>query len=242
MKRFLIAVPLFIVALSLSSCAQPGSPAANDLENAYAIVTDNVPFADNTNDLQFDRASIIEVDNWGRSLIRYRTPSVSLSDYIEIYLICQKTENGLTYFYRDYCYIIRYEESEPFSEDAIALLKERNDWNKALDMSKMGCVSLEKPDNVLYRPDFEKLLLLRLGLSSEYGVISHAMDYISPGQQLYFANVFLLDEEKNRLFDKYYLIICESGSRPIVASQEIENSVDCQDAVAAFRSNWVDIQ
>ena len=81
---------------------------------------------------KFD-CEILEEDSHGRILYEYTTKNVITDKEETALVICQMFDSEYVYFYEDKCYLLSgYENSE------IDKLKEQNDWNEALDQSKMS--------------------------------------------------------------------------------------------------------
>lgn len=81
---------------------------------------------------KFD-CEIMEEDSHGRILYEYTTKNVITDKEETALVICQMFDSEYVYFYEDKCYLLSgYENSE------IDKLKEQNDWNEALDQSKMS--------------------------------------------------------------------------------------------------------
>ena len=78
---------------------------------------------------------IIEKDNQGRTLFEYGHINTITNNPIDVLSICQVNDydNEYVYFYEDIHFLIC-----PYDKDDLELLKQRNDWNKPLDYSKMS--------------------------------------------------------------------------------------------------------
>lgn len=77
--------------------------------------------------------NIIEEDSEGRILYEYTTES-DITGHIEsVLVVCQQIDSKYVYFYEDLCYQF-LDSDQSATED----LKEKNDWNKPLDYSKMA--------------------------------------------------------------------------------------------------------
>ena len=92
----------------------------------------------------FDGPPIIELldtDSYGRVLFSYRERSWGEKSFSSL-LIMQKSADGYVFFYPDVNFYSveasRYDVHTPtiFPEDQIELLKQKNDWEKEMDLSK----------------------------------------------------------------------------------------------------------
>lgn len=135
---------------------------------------------------------IIENDDYGRTLFFYDENDGDLVQFFgTAILIMQKSEGGYVYYYQDDCYTPYYnvdrptynhpEYSEIFTEEAIAQLKERNDWNKEINIEKCTKSKIvnKKEDSPLRLKDkdFDNAItpyLTSLGYNVDGGVFSSA--------------------------------------------------------------------
>ena len=77
---------------------------------------------------------VMEKDAQGRTLMEFSDHNAFMADdYTKGYVICQKYDDDYVYFYEDYAYMFAFSAT-----DTIEALKERNDWGKPLDESKMS--------------------------------------------------------------------------------------------------------
>jgi len=97
--------------------------------------------------------SIIETDDYGRTLFFYNESYYDGNNYGMAFLIMQKSEDGYVYYYQDDCCIPFFDDSEVYdyhgredsedyiravslSKEIIEALKEQNDWNKEFNQDK----------------------------------------------------------------------------------------------------------
>ena len=135
---------------------------------------------------------IIEKDDYGRTLFFYDEND---GDLVHLFgtavLIMQKSERGYVYYYQDDCYTPYYDEdrttynhpeySEIFTEEDIAELKERNDWNKQINTEKCTKSKIVNKKEVsplrLKDKDFEKAInpfVISLGFRSGDNIFGYA--------------------------------------------------------------------
>lgn len=240
-KKFMISVVSVLICVFLfTSCHPPGTVAATGFYDAYHIVSRNVPYADTTFVGQFDKVKKLEEDAYGRLYYSYETYSTSLQTQIEIHVICQKAEEQRAYYYEDYCYMIRKEDDPPFSGNSVAQLKERNDWGKSLNQEKMREVPFDMPNiSVGYEAKCKKAILNHLGLPEDYGCVVHGLEFEESEKQVMFINTFRRTDGRNNIeFDRFYLVVYGMIKNRLVvlACEEIEPIVDCQDMVSDFKA------
>jgi hypothetical protein len=75
---------------------------------------------------------VLEQDSQGRIMYTYTAHSIITEKKEQVVVICQKRDNDAVYYYQDICYLLK-----EWTSDDLALLKEKNDWEKPLDDSKM---------------------------------------------------------------------------------------------------------
>ena len=134
MKRtWFLFILIFVVCLN--ACSRSGSISDTDRSDIHQMVLNGVPYAF-SGDEMLDYAWYKETDAYGRELFLYQSELHGISGRQDIYVISQKSEGGMVYYYEDFFYLT-YPNGGAITEDDLFLLKERNDWNKPLDESKM---------------------------------------------------------------------------------------------------------
>ena len=143
LKTVLLTVCL-IVLIPFAGCAYKGySGKRTDL---YTVAVNSVLWnlghsygADFAVDSQIE---ILETDKFGRTLFTYREKYYSRDSIsFSALLVLQCSSDGYAYFYEDYNYLIKEQEShsatlQNFDESEKENLKSLNDWDKELDLSK----------------------------------------------------------------------------------------------------------
>ena len=126
MRKFLVLISLLLI-IALNSCSQ--NVDKNSLLICGTYATPGMFYSD----LKGKEADIeiIEVDSYGRILFRYYSPNFISSEKNGVVIICQKVENEYIYYYEDLCYSFSV-DCEDYSK-----IKEVNDWNNPLDVTKM---------------------------------------------------------------------------------------------------------
>lgn len=118
---------------------------------AQYILDANVPAFGSLNDAgRSDRVELLETDAYGRTLFRHRvrvgerTDDWQIDTYLTTLVICQKKDEQMAYYYPDFCWLGKLSEQSgtyaEFTEEEIALIKERNDWDKPLENERMQSV------------------------------------------------------------------------------------------------------
>ena len=133
MKQRLIIV--VVLLLCLTGCYRKGSVGAEKAFDVAEITRVAIPYG-GALDYSFDKVELLETDNYGRRMFCHE----KWNPGIQILIVCQKTEEPLTYYYPDYCYLVGPED-EVFTETDKDWLKEVNDWNEPLDEEKMCSVN-----------------------------------------------------------------------------------------------------
>lgn len=69
----------------------------------------------------------------GCILFEYTAYNLIVGDNAKVYVICQQYDAESVYFYEDCCYMYASD-----GESELQMLKDKNDWDKPLDYSKMA--------------------------------------------------------------------------------------------------------
>lgn len=129
MKKRVFLCAAITFCMLLTSCMRAGRPLELQLCGSYAV----------PGMLHRDMkdggcsAEEIETDSEGRTLFRLSGKNLVYDAEAAYLVICQKIDAEYVYYYEDICFT---EEGQ--SSEAIERLKERNDWGKPLDDSKMS--------------------------------------------------------------------------------------------------------
>lgn len=119
---------LFVILVLLSGCKGVSKELQLGVCGSYAV-----PGMSCT-DLKGENYTyeVLEEDSRGRVLYTYVTKNVVSGSKETALIICQHTDGEYVYFYEDVCFLIG-----DYNEEDIEQIKERNDWDKALDYDKM---------------------------------------------------------------------------------------------------------
>ena len=155
---------------------------------------------------------VLETDDYGRTLFFFAEDTgahhgtTDGSAFGTAIFVMQKSDNGFVYFYQDDCYIpyripqglksIPEDYRDELPEDDIATLKERNDWNKEMNLEKCTKAAISDNDpkgnlNVKKCESTIKEYAVQNGYTGDeitlfrYGIFCNADIY---GRELYYVN------------------------------------------------------
>ena len=236
-KQFLLVI-LSVMLFTLSACYYPGTVAETGLFAPYCILESDAPFADNLHTIRWDQVKLLDQDSYGRQYFSYTTPSRSFNCELEIHVICQSATEDQQYgYYEDYCYIVRKETANPFTEEEISNFKIRNEWDLPLDPEKTSLTSrAECNDWIVGMQELSDNLVHYLGFENAY-VVVNGMERISESAQIFLAYVISEDIPEQEERGAYLVLYQSNTSSPILMCQKIDVVEDCQDIVSDFRRN-----
>ena len=151
-------------------------------------------------------------------------------------LVCQKSENGIVYFYPDSYFIkekdINSRVAPPFTNEEIEYVKQINDWNAEIDLAK--CT---KRQNVIAK---NTLYISKATYSNSFsGIddsIKNSVDWA----------LFTTSNNNLQLFcsynqESYYIAIAEN--KEFLKAIKIENPFNCIDQIKQFKqeNGWDDL-
>lgn len=124
-------------------------PYGGDNMELYTIAAFNIPYVD-----EFGSAvkiKVLEEDEYGRILFcvsfssnAFYAPLDSSRPVMYSFAICQKADEGRTYYYEDDCFHLYLTEDE-FTTKEKNILLEANDWGKPLNEEKMTSRPIIEP-------------------------------------------------------------------------------------------------
>lgn len=183
---------------------------------------------------KFD-CEILEEDSHGRILYEYTTKNVITDKEETTLVICQMFDSEYVYFYEDKCYLLPgYENSE------IDTLKEQNDWNEALDQSKMSRREINISFDLVLITDSEietnsvrSVCRKKLGINDKQLEELCVLDTDHNGHELYWLCVLSNESEA------HYLVVASTGYA--VSIFPLEDGVMDSAAIAEFKreSGWI---
>ena len=147
MKRMLLCLIIIASVLCcITSCNSDKLGMTEHIE-PYVILYNTSPlFFDYDENSRFDRVKLLEKDSCDRVLFAYL-----LDGKYSFLVICQKSEkesnSDVTVYWYDMCWLAKEPQlvNDPYhydyadySQDEIDDLKQANDWNQPLDLSKMN--------------------------------------------------------------------------------------------------------
>ena len=154
---------------------------------------------------EFDDIEILEKDSKGRVMFSFCAYGYSIENNDNLYsiIICQKSDLKYTYYYPDCNYIVAPTKNE-ISEEEICELKEKNDWDKELNQSKMikAKITRRKEMDNSASPEKRKIFNGDVNFDNEY------ITFISLGKDkdyrwLYYVTI--LDHDYNYI--RSYMLI-----------------------------------
>ena len=254
MKKYGLLVLLLAVMLLLSSCIDPAPEwELTSEELRYACCAHAIPGMHSD---YFDgQIWLMETDVCGRTLIKYRAFDEVTRWWTNAYVICQRITDTQVFFYEDICYLIekREEQTEDgysgaargtvsVSNEQIAELKARNDWDLPINEEKMATRTVTA-ENIWgtsyiytgerYKTEFVKALETVLE-TDVYTIVFQDAD--GTGHEIYYVDT--MD------FRQYMVMVSHDSTaddgKQIVLF-EIENEVLDRDAYVAFKkaNGWV---
>lgn len=147
-KRIAIVFCFITICLSVGcNCVtnfgfEPSAVYKGDNMDLYTIAACSILGADVPSEIR-----IIEKDQFNRILFEVRFWKEGIHSFyfqkplentpLYAYVISQKSDIDRVYFYEDECWAV-FEKTEDFTETEKAALKERNDWDKPIDETRLS--------------------------------------------------------------------------------------------------------
>ena len=242
-KKNMACLLLFGMLFGLCSCHRLSTLDNTKYYEAYEIVYRNVPAYHRMGmsySAQFDTVKLLDTDHYGRQLFEYCSDGDLLSEQMISLVICQKTQDGMVYYYEDVCWISRLKSAEEFSDNEVNNLKEQNDWNQSLSESKMSSTPYGKDNHtelVLSESEREATLAmieecfqLNEGTEILYRVFYHA--------QSYYMVLTVLNTQEDLAVGEHqsdYKLVLFHEERGIVSFQDVDDPLNCQDEIKALK-------
>jgi len=182
----LIIVLLLIVSFSGSGCTRPEPyEYSGEYPELYSIAINSVLGSTgySLSEKKFDPdITVMDKDMYGRKLFLY-TEYKGISTYNLI--VSQKDDDQYAYFYPDYNFISASEDN--FSTNEIEMLKEKNDWGKATDLTKCIKVKIVRQKDTGPVPNNKLMQLYKEALGSDSRRIENTYFFIKDdfGRSIY---------------------------------------------------------
>ena len=226
----------YIVIILFLACVLCGCDAgyskicagSSEHKDALEIVRTAVPHSGSM-DLRIDYLALIEEDSYGRRMFSYSMSEAK----IEILIVCQKTENYLTYYYEDLCYVMRNMEDTEFTKSQIAWLKEQNDWDAPMDVNQMCAVaySTDSTDVEDYMQVLESLQTSFNKYYPEYDVTMNGLEMYDDCKQVILVEFF----HGNTDTLENYLVLYDHSIATILLTESIDIGGDLRQDIIDFK-------
>ena len=229
-KRPMMFLLLISILLSLAACSSTDVHIELAVCGSYAVPG---MFCSDLKGGSFS-CEIWEEDGQGRILYEYTTTNHISQKEETVLLICQKIDDSYVYFYEDICYL-----SPGYTAEDIELLKDRNDWDAAVDETKLSRRTKTISFDLYIVPEtFSEYRSLRtaciqaLQITEEQVQDILILDADGRGKELY-----LLVAE-NDTGEQQFLTIVDAAYH--VSTMEIIGGIVSPDEVATFKqeSEW----
>ena len=153
MKKRIVIVLCCILACLLFGCSfvtkcgfEPPAAYSGDNMDLYTVAAYSILGADSPTKIR-----IIEKDQYNRILFEVRFWEEGLHSFyfqkplahtqLYAYAVSQKSDIDHVYYYEDECWTV-FEKAEDFTEAEATALKERNDWDKPIEESRLSSRSI----------------------------------------------------------------------------------------------------
>ena len=247
MKRIFILFLAFIMFFSLPSCEPNGTFDRNKQDVALSILCNGVPYfyyMSAYDAERFDKVKVLEKDAYGRILFEYICTSQYHWQSMTVLLICQKTDEQKAFYYEDYCYLLAlcddHDTAAVFSDEDVAALKEKNDWDQPMNPNKMSSTWLKIiPSNSVNTAKIDLVYRDYLDVEEEIYVYYEDLEGNVDGIQTIIARVYYGDAVSTERYAYSHLICWYSqgnqGKGEILACEEYEETLDCQEVIHSFK-------
>lgn len=279
-RLFIIGVCLFIITISFSSCSVLSLSACETIfsvkydgehPDLYTVAVNNVfgiSGLTHNGEISYQpEISVIETDNYGRTLFFYNESYMYGSDYTMAFVIMQMSVDGYSYYYQDSCYIPFFDDSDynwhgtensddyikalELAGDSIDKLKEKNDWNKPIDSSKFTKAKYcyEKPEGDIRFSDstLNSAVCAYAEKNGYQGTDNSMVRYYeycnsdTDGKELYYVYCSTWDKDENSenifAYYVYAVIINPDKSIPENAITEIKDPYSSYAQIKALKEN-----
>lgn len=241
---------ILVCVVTFTNCEtmfyRPGTLGKTQYFEAYYILNANNPLFDSMGSddaAKFDKVEKLETDAYGRELFRYSAWAQYIIEgcdnntYATFLVICQKTGGDFAYYYEDYCWLTKKNNSDDstfadYSDEEFMLLKERNDWGLPLNDDKMQQVRYRNT-GIEEKPNFSLLseeICAKLELSfDEVDILFiHHLEKKNATEQFVWVNVNYM----------YYLCLVNPTNNAILDCKLYEGDpLQCHNAIHQFKSD-----
>ena len=238
-KHFLLI--LLLAVLILVSCDPPSN--VYDGENTALYSVANYSFF-GMQTAAFDDVFVLDTDNFGRTLCLVRTRSWLVEDkYVAILLVAQSyNESEVAYYEFEnilYCFTDYFIPSEEFmftifTCDQITDLKERNDWNQALNTNKMTTKKICLAD---YKLEFVETDKINIAISDllidDSSVFFDPFIQYADGTSVYLIGNIVYGESFTHGINNYIVVFLAESSpeNQTYIFEKVDDVYNCQEQI-----------
>jgi len=191
--------------------------------------------------IESDNIEILEQDSKGRVMFAFTSRVSRIDDKSGLYsiMICQKTDSKYSYYYPDYHFVVAHKKEE-ITKEEIAVLKNKNDWDKDIDESKVTKVRIarSKKQNNSGGSRKEKIFKDKVDFKNET-IAFVGLGTDKDNRWLYYAEI--LDKEHNYNYKRAYMIILnEDYSYKDSYLQQVDDVWNYQEQLKKFKelNHW----
>lgn len=232
MKRIVcIALILSLILCGCDFGSRRYGAAHSEYIDIVKLVQTAVPHLGYTNP-NLDGVKLLETDSYGRRLFQYSLNEVGARALV----ICQKTENPLTYYYEDDCYLTYLRRNGEPTQEEINQLKANNDWDQPLVESRMRSVDysssladIQKGANNM--EVHEKIESAINRTSSEYYVTPNGLETDAQNNQVILAEVYHYGEDTK----EFFILLYSHEEAKVITWEAIESGADLRESIIAFK-------
>ena len=195
MKKSKLILSIIIVIFSLL-VTSVGVKYYKEEREINALKSQAIYNAFGYNGYAYDAAGADEVDDYGRMVFRFRGYNEATFDGLIHCMICQYIDykhNYVYYYPTDNILTYHTEAAYIFPVELVNSLKEKNDWNKEIDLSKCVKRKIDKyKENNFNRNEIESIF-------EEYVLFKYKQIDEKEINNNYYSKYWLLDVDKNGL-------------------------------------------
>jgi len=210
--NLLIVMMIILFSISISGCFHKYS-----LETVTMMTQAFYAIPGAENEPHSLHSKFIETDNYGRTLFRFSSGSLSA------FCILQESDEKYVYYYDNVSFLIESYNYSMYNPEDLDSLKEANNWNEAIDENKMikrellkSTLSSRNRDSAIGWRKADSILDNALGADEKNNFSSEYFDYSQTGQELFcvyqMQNTSTTGEYDWEVLEEYLMILNADGS------------------------------